>query len=391
MQKNFKLDVSRVPKELKLILKMIRQQDRIVEGEWFLNIDWNKFYELAIHHRVFPLLYPILERKYQQNIPEKITKAMGKEYQKNTFRMLHLTAELEQFSKLCSKNNIPFIVLKGPVLAQDLYGDLSLRTCGDLDVFISINNLEILDNLLQEQGYKKDEYIQTVLNDWKWRHHHFTYFHPVKNLKLEIHWRLHPGPGKEPSFKDLWERKRETILSNHPVCFLGREDLFLFLVSHGARHGWSRLRWLLDIHHISLQNVDIDKLKKLSKKHHNSHIVSQALILTNQLLGTNINEGYFKKFPNGKSSMLAQLAIFYLERMVNLHTDPVPKDVSRYHSRHLYSLMSFKQKIIYMISTLYPYPEDAQTLPLPKVFHFLYFPLRPFLWVWRKTKKMAVS
>ena len=22
---------------------------------------------------------------------------------------------------------------------------------------------------------------------------------------------------------------------------LGREDLFLFLVSHGARHGWSRL------------------------------------------------------------------------------------------------------------------------------------------------------
>ena len=39
----------------------------------------------------------------------------------------------------------------------------------------------------------KDDYIQTVLNDWKWRHHHVTYFHPEKEIKLEIHWRLNPA------------------------------------------------------------------------------------------------------------------------------------------------------------------------------------------------------
>ena len=43
------------------------------------------------------------------------------------------------------------------------------------------------------------------------------------------------------------------------------------------------------------------------------------------------------------------------------------------------------------MSFLYPYPEDAEILPLPKYLQFLYFPLRPFLWAWRKTMKRALT
>ena len=52
----------------------------------------------------------------------------------------------------------------------------------------------------------------------------------LKKNKLEIHWRLNPGPGKEPNFSELWERKRISILTKNYLYFLGREDLFLFLV-----------------------------------------------------------------------------------------------------------------------------------------------------------------
>ena len=76
----------------------------------------------------------------------------------------------------------------------------------------------------------KDEYIQTVLNDWKWRHHHITFFHPEKKIKLEIHWRLNPGPGKEMKFVELWRRKRKSTLVSNPVYVLGKEDLFIFLL-----------------------------------------------------------------------------------------------------------------------------------------------------------------
>ncbi|NEU34041.1 nucleotidyltransferase family protein, partial [bacterium LRH843] len=92
--------------------------------------------------------------------------------------------------------------------------------------------------------------------DWKWRHHHVTYFHPIKRIKLEIHWRLNPGPSSEPQFKELWSRKRLSTVTSSPVYFLGQEDLTVFLISHGARHGWSRLRWLADIHQILNQDIE---------------------------------------------------------------------------------------------------------------------------------------
>lgn len=73
-------------------------------------------------------------------------------------------------------------------------------------------------------------------------------FSSPEKIKVEIHWRLNPGPGREPSFNELWERKAiSSITTNQPIYILGNMDLFLFLVSHGARHGWSRLRWLEDI------------------------------------------------------------------------------------------------------------------------------------------------
>ena len=59
--------------------------------------------------------------------------------------------------------------------------------------------------------------------------------------------------------------------------------------------------------------------------------------------------------------------------MINLHTEPVPEEVFIYHSRHLFSLMSNQQKILYIMSQLYPYPIDAKTLPLPKFLHFYIF------------------
>ncbi len=89
-------------------------------------------------------------------------------------------------------------------------------------------------------GFERDGEIQTVFNDWKWRSNHHTYFHPQKGVKCEVHWRLYPLPGKEPSFDELWDRRRVSSLTNYPIHYLGREDLLLYLASHGARHGWSR-------------------------------------------------------------------------------------------------------------------------------------------------------
>ncbi|HAQ07815.1 MAG TPA: Renal dipeptidase [Bacillus bacterium] len=395
MDNNISLNLAGVPRELKSLLELVKknnEQNVLLNSEsLFYDLDWNLFLDLALHHRIFPIAYPKMKLVKEGLIPDYVMKTMQLHYRQNTFRMLQLSAEMEQVSSLFSANHIKLLVLKGPVLATDLYGDLSKRTCGDLDVLIPIDDLERTDALLTKEGYVKDDYIHTVLGDWKWRHHHVTYFHETKPIKLEIHWRLNPGPGNEPMFADLWERKRQSVLTKNPVYYLGREDLFTFLVSHGARHGWSRLRWLTDIAQMLNQDMDWQVLKKTFGKYSSVDVGGQALILASELLNPNLPEAARALVSASKSKKLAQEAIFYLERMANLHTDPVPDDVAEYHKQHLFSLMSKKQKALFILSFLYPYPEDAETLPLPKQLHFLYFPLRPILWAWRKTRKQVMA
>jgi len=389
MEKRLALREELLSIEMQLLIALLSMEnfedESAIDKQWLSTVNWDTFIELARHHRVYPYLYFKLKSIDKDWIPFTVLQTLQHEYRMNTFQMLHLSGEMDRISRFLSDNGIRSLYLKGPVIAEDLYGNIALRTSCDLDFIISIKDLAEAEVLLIRLGYVKDDYIHTVLNDWKWRHHHITFTHSEKGIKIEIHWRLNPAPSKEVRFEDLWERRRKSALTPFPTYYLGREDLFLFLVSHGARHGWSRLRWLLDIKQLAKQPLDPMALTSLLRKHRYLHIGGQALVLASGLLRAPIASGMESITSSRRSQRLAQDAMFYLMRMVNLHTDPVPEEVERYHKRHLFSLLTTGQKLQFISSFLFPYPEDAETLPLPKALHLLYIPLRPFLWAWRKT------
>ncbi|BCG57428.1 nucleotidyltransferase domain-containing protein [Paenibacillus sp. URB8-2] len=389
----FALKTEVLSTEMRLLLALLAAEktwdlpDRF--PDLFRTADWEEFVKLALHHRVYPNLYPKMKNLGEDAVPAEVIGCLYAHYSRNTFQMLHLSAEMEFLDGELARRNIRALFLKGPVIAKDLYGDISLRTSCDLDLLIPMSELSGAESMLSSLGYIKDDYIHTVLNDWKWRHHHTTFTHPKKGVKVELHWRLNPAPSGEPDFEELWGRRRISGLTSRPVAYLGKEDLFLFLVSHGARHGWSRLRWLLDIKQLLLQRPDAGKLTALLRKYRYYHVGGQALTLAQELLDAEIagELGRMERAP--KSRAMAQAAMFYLERMVNLHSLPVPDDVASYHKRHQFALFAPVQKLVFILSFLFPYPEDAETLPLPKPLHFLYVPLRPFLWAWRKSKRFT--
>ncbi len=386
MDNNHSLDLSIIPKELELLLDIIKTENddslEELKKELFAEIDWDFFLQLARHHRVYPVIYTKLIKIDNRMIPKNVIRTLFKEYQKNTFQMLHLSGEMEQVSKLFTENQIRLLFLKGPVIAADLYGDISLRTSKDLDLLIPLDSLEKAEKLLLSLGYEK-EMVPNILNEWKWRYHHVVYYHPSRNIQLEIHWRLQPFPLREPRFNELWERKRIGSITSYPVYFLGNEDLFLYLVSHGARHGWFRLRWLLDIDKLLRKGLNFEIIKIIMKKYQNRHIVGQALILASGLLKTPIEKGGGKLTEGSDSKKMAQNTLVFIkdtESLTNIMT-------TKYYKRYLRSLMSTLQKFLYCLILLYPSSSDAKTLRLPKSIHFLYFPLRPFLSAWRKTRK----
>lgn len=388
--------LGKVSEELALMLYCMRQLDHpeasVQPIDRLEAIDWSHFLELAGHHRVYPVIYkPVKCLAQQGGIPERVIKTLAAEFQQNTLRMLHLGSEMKAIYEWLAAQNIRTLFLKGPLLAEELYGELSLRTSCDLDLLVELSQLERVEHLLTQQGYKKDDYFSTLLSDWTWRHHHITFYHPTKAIKVEVHWRLNPGPAKEPAFEELWERRRQSRLSGWTVPMLGYEDLFLFLVTHGARHGWSRLRWLHDIDRLLHKTMDATVVGALLRKHHYTQIGGQALLLCALLLRTSIPSSYQAMMYGAKAERLAQQALYYIKQMINLHNEPLDEEVRVYHKRHLFAQMSRQQQLWFMLSFLHPYPEDAELLPLPRSLHLCYFPLRPVLWAWRKVTRRQPS
>ena len=333
------------------------------------------------------MLYNNIKQVDEPVLPDSVLQSLKELYKRNTYKMLQLSGEMSFINNLLYEKGIKTIFLKGPILAKDLYGDISLRTSGDLDFLIPIELLDETEKILVEQGYKRKEELDRTFNDWKFKSHHVTYSHPHKRITLEIHWRLHPGPARETNFQDLWKRKRDSNITASPIYYLGKEDLFHFLVVHGARHGWYRLRWLNDIHQIMKQSLNWDLVYALCKKNHHLPHVGQALILSSHLMGTKVTDNIHVFINNKQAYELAQKSIFYLERIMDLHSPTVSKDITQFHKHYILSFHSIQTRCLITISKFYPSSVDAMMLPLPKNMHFLYFPLRPILSACRKIKK----
>lgn len=392
---NNTLDLTHLPKEILLILEVLKEKDKVLKGECLdtlgKEVDWQLFLDYAIHHRVYPMLYKQLKQlKDSLNIPIFVTESLEKLYKENTFKMMQLSAEMNEIGKSFADQGIDTLFLKGPILAYDLFGDISLRSSKDLDLLISLDKLSKAQNILEDLGYEQVETMESLFNDWKWRFKDISFYHPDKEIQVELHWRLNDWPAKEPSFKELWSSRRVSTITQHPCFFLGEEDLFYYLVIHGARHGWFRLRWLMDVQQFMKRPLDWNGLHDRFERCNNIMQAGQAFILASELYELEMTEE-MKPFLVKGSRKIANNALFFIGIMENLHDEDLSKDIYRYYKKYISSIRSFSQKVLWNISILHPTPEDVQVLPLPKFFHFLYFPLRPFLWLSRQRKSQVFS
>lgn len=399
--------LSYMPKELRLLLQIINMDNKEgtepIKNKYFIDIDWELFLQLAMHHRIYPLVYSKLNKIDIEFVPLYVIQTLYQEYKENTFQMLHLSGEMERVSKLFTENNIRLLFLKGPAIAADIYGDISLRTSKDLDILIPITDLKKAEQLLLNCGYEKEE-TSPVSTKRKWGSIHVSYYHSQKKIQIEIHWRLYRPPAKEPNFDELWKRKRISKLTSYPVYLFGKDDLFLYLVNHGAKHGWFRLRWLADIDQI-IRKSNITKENYSFQKKYQLHLIGQALILASQLFETPIHEEILPLTKEKRSRKLAKLAKFYIVEMGHISINQSSKDALANYNKHhpftkkssikklfyvnlyKYSVKTNIQKLIFVLRILNPNSEDVKTLRLPKPLNFLYFPLRPFLIFWRMTRK----
>lgn len=350
-------------KELELLLFCIQSNEAENANKHFgtmlKDIDWAFFEELVTHHRVGPSVFKTVKNATVSSYPQDVFKGLKEQYRQTSLQMLKLTGEMLRVCQQLADENIQTLVLKGPVLGKELYGNFCMRPSKDLDLLIEVQNVYSAEEALYKLGYQKDKKDQekdlkkVIPNSWKMRTHHFSYIHPVTHTNIELHWRLHPPPSKEPAFSELWVRRSETSISNIQVSSLGREDLFLFLVTHGARHGWFRLRWLGDIDRIARMPLDWKCIFALMKKYRYEHMVGQALILSNQLLNTPIPNEMNMVVLKRKSEKFANKALFFVRQIIKFNGENTSKEISEYHSRYIRSLKPYWYQIGKFVLDIY--------------------------------------
>lgn len=382
------LDLSGTPKELTFLLSILRNRDlnKVITPQETSEIDWNLFMKLVMHHRVYPVVYLALKGLDTLLIPTHVIQSLQLSYHDNTIKMLHLSRETGRICKALAGTGIRSLLLKGPLLALHLYGDVAHRTSKDLDILVDAQDVEKVVYVLEQLGYEAEDEI--ILGNWKKKSHHQSLEHRDHSVQVEIHWRLNPHYSRSFSFDQLWERRNEVILSNQAFCCLGNEDLLCYLTDHGARHGWFRLRWLMDIVHL-LPLLNSNRMKQHFQRYGGEMYAGQAFILSSLLLAAKVPHDLEASTVGIKSLRLADKALHYIKRIVQLNPTP-EKSVAWHYNRYLFSLMSGKQRVMYVFNKLLPSSRDALMLPLPKPLYFLYVPLRPFLWFWRRMKQPSL-
>lgn len=383
-----KLDLSDISKELSFLLYLLRNNthEEILIKQYASDIDWDMFMKLTLHHRVYPLVYLRLKGVDASLIPSEVMASLQQHYHNNVMKMLHLSREMSQLCEALKDTGVRTLLLKGPILATQLYGDLAHRTSKDLDILVDADDVERVERVLVQLGYELQD--ERILGNWKKTSHHLSYEHKKHSAQIEVHWRLNPHYNKSFSFDLLWERRNDVMLSHQIYHYLGNEDLLNYLADHGARHGWFRLRWLMDIARL-LPMINSNDMKAHFERYGGQLYVGQALILLSRLFSADIPNDLTVLTMNSKAHRLAQGALYYIKRIVKLN--PVPeKSVAWRYNRYLFSLMTGKQKVLYIWNKFLPNSRDASVLPLPKSLHFLYYPLRPFLWFWRRMKQPSI-
>jgi len=258
------------PPEAALLLYVLRQQFSPAastigasrgtsQRELSEGVDWNAFNRLAVAHRVAPLVYRYFQG-HPGELPAEVLAQLRQQIRATGFRNLVLTRELVRLAGVFADAGIDFLPLKGPLLAHQLYGDVSQRQFGDLDILVRPCQLGEARELLTREGYR----YQDGWDSWRQRAyerfgHHYGYYHPLKSVQVEMHWRVLPQNVRFAiEVPEFWARLERCAIAGVPVPCTPAEDLLLMLTAHGSRHHWERLNWICDIAALLEARPDLD-------------------------------------------------------------------------------------------------------------------------------------
>ncbi len=348
-------------------------------------IDWEFFESLVKRHRLLPTVYRNLSTHAPGLVPARTLSGFKEQAELNRQHILHILVELGRISQQFAEQGIQLCALKGPLLAQRLFGDASLRTSKDLDLLIDPEAVAQAEGLLLAYGYQRTNPAMH-LTSHQWRiylkkRNDFTYYHPQHHIQIELQWAL-ASTNLVPmqDVRQMLSRARSIALAGTSLYVLSEQDLPVNLLIHGSKHSWARLKWLVDFMVWMRQPVDPDweGLKTRMADLGLQRMLAQGVLLANWLFNTPIPETVQALLESEPTSHY--LADRSLESILNTR-DPGEEMGRVFGVPNIFYRMKLKKDLRYKWNALtndLVFPKDWVELPLPDALYPLYFLLQPF-------------
>ena len=196
------------------------------------DIDWSYLLQLAVHHRVTPLLYRSLEQNCLSAPPEGTLLKLECYFRANTGRNLFLSGELIKLVDMLELHRISSIPYKGPALSALAYGNIGLREFGDLDILVPSCDYFKTRNFLLARGYR-------LTTDFGWE---CGLVHETRGVCIDLHRGI--TPDNYPvriDFERLHERTKPVSIAGQKIDTLCPEDMLVFLCIQLAKDAWSEI------------------------------------------------------------------------------------------------------------------------------------------------------
>ncbi|MBE5961219.1 MAG: hypothetical protein E7256_07510 [Lachnospiraceae bacterium] len=220
----------------------------------------NKIFDLSqkngLTSIIFSALSPNLKKYEKESSLYQTWKQFAFQVSLDQYRKAQ---ELREIAVLAEQCNISLIFIKGPLLAS-LYPQYALRYSSDIDLYLSAEDLNVMEGILQKKGFLhvEDKSKENV-----------KVFSKEDSIVLELHTRLWEDY-ESNAIKILEEYRINDVENKSPYCIFNNSIIvngleytnhLIFLIFHMIKHfslGGNKLSFITDI--ALYVNYYIDKL-----------------------------------------------------------------------------------------------------------------------------------
>jgi putative nucleotidyltransferase-like protein len=253
-----------------------------------LPLDWSPLLVLAEDHGILGLIATQLRDFDESAVPSEARQKLRDWHRAHALFTMNLTAEMFRLFECFAASGVEALVIKGPVLSAQCYGDPGLRQYGDLDLIVRDKDILRSTERMISLGYEPSVPLKAIQAGKI--PGEYVFRHSSTKLLVEFHteltFRYHPRP---LPVENLFKRQVRVNIDSHEVPALSPEDELILICIHGAKHFWERLSYIADVAaFVSKQKLEWGRVKFAAEEVGGERMLNVGLRLAVDVLGATL-------------------------------------------------------------------------------------------------------